>query len=59
MRSCEDRRRDGEAKRLGGLEVDDELNLGDLLDRQIARLLALDDPARVEARRSRGGLPDG
>ena len=32
-----------EAERLGGLEVDDELELRRLLDRQIGRLLALEN----------------
>ena len=34
-------RRNGEAERLGGLEVDHELEFGGLYDRQITRLLAL------------------
>jgi hypothetical protein len=37
------RRRDGEAERLGGLEVDDELELGRLLDGEIGGLCALED----------------
>ena len=37
----EQRRRDVEAERLGGLEVDDEFEFGRLLDRQIGGLLAL------------------
>jgi len=32
---------DRQAKRLGGLEVDDELEVGGLLDRQVSRLGAL------------------
>jgi hypothetical protein len=43
----EDRRRDGEAERLGGVEIDDELEYGRLLDRQIGRLGALEHPSRV------------
>src|SRR5262245_66342910 len=38
-----------EAERLGGLEVDHQLELGRLLDRQIARLGALENPADVNA----------
>ena len=37
----EQRRRDGEAKGLGGLEIDDEIELGRLLDRDIAGLRAV------------------
>ena len=37
----EDARRDGQAKRLGGLEVDDQLELDQLDDRQVAGLFAL------------------
>jgi hypothetical protein len=39
----EDRWRDGQAERSGGLEIDDQLESGRLLDRQIGRLLALED----------------
>ena len=38
-----------EAERLGGLEVDDELELGRLLDRQVGRFLALENAADVDA----------
>jgi hypothetical protein len=34
-----------DAERLGGFEVDDHLDFCDLLDRQISRLIALEDPA--------------
>jgi hypothetical protein len=34
---------DGEAEGLGGLEVDDELELAGLLDRKISRLGAFED----------------
>src|SRR6266446_5328470 len=43
----EDRRRDGEAERLGGLEMDDQLEFGGLLHRQIGRLGAAQDLSRV------------
>jgi hypothetical protein len=39
------RRRDGEAERLRGLQVDDQLELRRLLDGKIGRLGALQDPA--------------
>ena len=45
----EDRRRDGEAERLGGLEIDDQLEGRWLLDRQIGWLGALQDPSGVNA----------
>jgi hypothetical protein len=35
------------AERLRGLEIDDQLDFGGLLDRQIGRLLALENPAGV------------
>ena len=38
-----------EAERLGGLEVDDQLELGRLHDRQVGRLRALEDAAGVDA----------
>ena len=41
--------RHGEAERLGGLEVDDQLELGRLLDRQISRLGAFEDLSGVSA----------
>jgi hypothetical protein len=40
----EQRFRDDEAERLGGLEVDDRLELGRLLYRQISRLRTLKSP---------------
>ena len=46
----EQRRRHGEAERLGGLEVDDQLELGRLLDRQVGGLRALENPADVDCR---------
>ena len=46
----EQRRRHGEAERLGGLEVDHQLVLGRRLHRQIGRLLALEDAVDVAGR---------
>ena len=43
VRSQEQRRRDREAERLGGLEVDDQLELGGLLDGQVGGLGALEN----------------
>ena len=41
--------RDREAERLGGLEIDDQLEFGRLLDRQIGGLGALEDLPGVNA----------
>src|ERR1700687_5499270 len=38
-----------EAERLGGLEVDDEFELGRLLDRQVGGLFALENPPNIDA----------
>src|ERR1700730_13003260 len=43
----------GEAERLGGLEVDDQLECRRLLDRQIGRLLPLEHSSGINA-----GLPN-
>src|SRR5262249_60740946 len=45
----EHRRRDRDAERLGGLEVDRQLGLRDLLDWQVGGLLTLDNPSGVDA----------
>jgi len=42
-----DRRRDHDAECLGGLQVNDQLECGRLLDRQIGRLGTAEDLARV------------
>ena len=41
--------RDGQAKRLGGLEVDHQFEFRGLLDRQVGRLLAFENAAGVDA----------
>jgi hypothetical protein len=38
-----------EAKCLGSLEIDDQLDFGGLLDRQFGWFLALENPTRIEA----------
>src|SRR6516165_1679605 len=45
----EQRRWNFEAERPGGREIDDELELGRLHDRQLGRLVALEDAAGVDA----------
>ena len=51
--AAEQRERNGEPERPGGLEIKKQLDLRDLLDRQIGRLLALENPAGVDACSSR------
>ena len=46
----EQRRRHGEAERLGGLEIDDQLVLGRRLHRQVGRLLALENAIDIASR---------
>src|SRR6202011_952394 len=46
---CKQRWRHIEAKRLGGRQIDDELKLGRLHDRHLARLFALQNTAGVDA----------
>ena len=41
--AADQRQRNGEAERLGSLQVDDQLDFGGLLDRQIGRLLAFEN----------------
>src|SRR5881628_887952 len=43
VRPQQHRLRDGQAERLGGLQIDDQLELRGLLDRQVRRLRALED----------------
>jgi hypothetical protein len=38
----------------GGLQVDDQLDLGGLLDRQIGRLLSVENAAGIDARKAVG-----
>ena len=45
----EQRERDGETERLGGLEVDDQLDFRRRLHRQVGRFLTLENPAGVDA----------
>src|SRR5215471_13392487 len=45
------RQRDGEGERLGGLHVDNELDFGRLLDRQLGGLLAFENSACIDAER--------
>jgi len=45
--------RHGEAERLRGLEVDDQLELGGLLHRQVSRFLTFENPADVDTGQTR------
>src|SRR6266511_3519587 len=47
--AAEQRERHREAERLGRLHVDDQLDFRGLLDRQVSRLLALEDAADIDA----------
>src|SRR5437764_11667310 len=47
--TAEQRQREREAERLGGLEIDEQLDLRGLLHRQVRRLLALEYPASLDA----------
>ena len=51
--AAEQRQWHRETERLGGLEVDDQLYLRQLLDRQICRLIAFQNPAGVDAGRTK------
>src|SRR6516225_2940972 len=45
--AADERQRDGQPERSRGLEIDDQLDFRRLLDRQVARLLALEDAADI------------
>src|SRR2546430_2069788 len=47
--ATDQRQRDGDAERLGGFEVDDHLDFRDLLHRQLGGLVALENPAGIDA----------
>jgi hypothetical protein len=47
--AAEQRERDGETEHLRGLEVDEQLDLRGLNDRQVGRLVAFENPAGVDA----------
>src|SRR5438128_6385923 len=47
--ASEERERERKSERLGGLHVDNQLDSRDLLDRQVGGLVALENPAGVEA----------
>src|SRR4029453_14451052 len=49
VRPLKERRRDRQAQGLDSLEVDDQFDFRNLLDRQVGRLLALEDTAGVDA----------
>jgi hypothetical protein len=48
--------RDCQAKGLGSLEVDDELKLGWLHDRQVGRLFAVEDTAGIDTSLTMGAV---
>ena len=48
IRPQQERRRDGEAKRFGGLCVDDKLERRRLLDGKVGRLCALEDLVYID-----------
>ena len=43
---------DGEAERFGGLEIDDQFDLGSLIDWQVGRLFALENSTGINARQT-------
>ena len=54
----EDRWRHGQAECLCGVKIDDQFEIGRLLDRQIGRLVALQDPSGVGAHDAIGARED-
>jgi hypothetical protein len=52
IRPLEERRQDRQTECLGGLEIDDQLELGWLFDRQFGGLRALENPVYI----NRGAL---
>jgi len=52
VRPLQQRLRDHEAKCRGGLEIDDELELGGLLDQKVGRLLTLENSPGIRCRPS-------
>src|SRR5262249_45833939 len=55
--AAEQRQRHSNAKRLCSLEIDDKLDFGCLLDRQLCRLFAFEDAADVDTGHSIGVFP--
>src|SRR5712671_6730788 len=51
--AAEQRQRDGEAERVSSLEINEQLDFRALLHRQVSRLLALEDAARVDASKTK------
>ena len=47
--AAQKRGREGYAKRVGGLQINEQLDFGDALHRQIGRLLRLEDSAGIDA----------
>src|SRR5258708_22494440 len=50
--AAEQRDRNGDAERLGGLEIDDEFHLGGLLDRHVGRLIARENPSGINTQQT-------
>ena len=49
--AAEERERDGDAERAGSLQIEDQLELGFLLHRQVGRILAFENAADINADR--------
>jgi hypothetical protein len=54
--AAEQREREGNAERLGGRQVDCQLDPGGLYHRQVCRLLALENPSGIHAGRGNDRL---